>query len=109
MPELGYVVAVLLTVLVITFGLRALPFAVLGPLRRSRFVITMAAWLPPGILGILAVATLRSAVDADGRVLPALTAVAVTVVVHLASGRRTLLSVGLGTATYIGLLALLPA
>lgn len=107
MPDLGYLFAVLMTVFVVTFALRALPFAVLGPLRQSQFVITMAAWMPAGILGILAVATLRSTVDVDGRVWPALVAVAATVVVHLTSGRRTLLSVGFGTATYVVLLALL--
>lgn len=106
MPEPGYLVAVLITVFVITFALRALPFAALRPLRRSRFVLTMAAWLPAGILAILAGATLRSSIDADGRVLPVLVAVAVTVAVHLTCGRRTLLSVGLGTLTYVGLLYL---
>lgn len=106
MPEPGYLIAVLVTVFAITFALRALPFAVLGPLRQSRFVVTMAAWMPAGILAVLAAATLQSTIDLDGRVIPALLAVAVTSVVHLASGRRTLLSVGLGTGTYIALLAL---
>lgn len=106
MPDPGYLVAVLITVFAITFALRALPFAALRPLRQSRFVLTMAASLPAGILAILAGATLRSSIGADGRVLPVLIAVAVTVAVHLTCGRRTLLSVGLGTLTYVGLLYL---
>ncbi|WP_026917359.1 AzlD domain-containing protein [Gordonia shandongensis] len=107
MPETTYLVAVLVTVLFITFALRALPFAVLAPLRQSRVLITLSAWLPAGILGILAASTLQSTFDTDGRVGAALVAAAVTVVVHLGCGRRTLLSVGLGTLAYVGLLALL--
>ena len=107
MPDLGYLLAVLATVFVITFALRALPFAVLRPLRQSRFVVTMSAWLPAGILAVLAAATLRSTVADDGRPVAALIAVLVTAAVHLTCGRRTLLSVGLGTLTYIGLLAVL--
>lgn len=105
MPDVQYVLAVLAIVFVITLALRALPFAVLRPLRQSRFVITMAAWMPAGILAILAAATFRDAVDVDGRAWPAIVAVLVTVVVHLSCGRRTLLSVGLGTLVYVGMLA----
>lgn len=107
MPEPGYLIAVLVTAFVINFALRALPFAVLRPLRESRFVVAMAAWLPAGILAILAAATWQSAAATDGRPVAAVIAVLVTAGVHLTCGRRTLLSVGLGTLTYIGLLALL--
>ncbi|MEZ5210288.1 branched-chain amino acid transporter permease [Gordonia sp. (in: high G+C Gram-positive bacteria)] len=107
MPETGYLIAVLATVFAITFALRALPFAVLGRLRQSRFVLTLAAWMPAGILAILAATTFSSSIDDAGRVLPAVLALAVTVGVHLGAGRRTLLSVGLGTLTYIALLAVL--
>ncbi|GAA3951624.1 AzlD domain-containing protein [Gordonia caeni] len=107
MPDPGYLLAVLATVFVITFALRALPFAVLRPLRQSRFVVTMATWLPAGILAILAAATWQSTVAADGQTVAALIAVVVTAAVHLTCGRRTLLSVGLGTLTYIGLLSVL--
>lgn len=107
MPEAGYLIAVLATVFAITFALRALPFAVLGRLRQSRFVLTLAAWMPAGILAILAATTFSSSIDDDGRVAPAVLALAVTVGVHLGAGRRTLLSVGLGTLTYIALLAVL--
>ena len=106
MPDPGYLVAVLVTAFAITFLLRGLPFALLRPLRQSRAVITLAAWMPAGILAVLAAATLQSTLDTDGRWLPALAAVAVTVAVHLTCGRRTLLSVGLGTLTYVGLLYL---
>lgn len=108
MPETGYILAVLAIGFAITFALRAVPFAILGPLRESRFVGAMAVWMPVGILGILAAATLRSSVGGDSaRVLPAAIAVAVTVLAHLLGGRRTLLSVGLGTVTYIVLVNVL--
>ncbi|GAA5065224.1 branched-subunit amino acid transport protein AzlD [Thermocatellispora tengchongensis] len=55
-----------------------------------------------GILAILAVTALHGTIAADPRVtLYALLAVALTAGVHVASGRRTILSVGVGTAVYV--------
>lgn len=105
MPEPGYVVAVLATVFVITLALRAVPFAILEPLRDSRLVMTMAAWMPAGILAVLAAATFRTSAT-GGHLLHAALAAAVTVAVHLTCGRRTLLSVGAGTLTYVALVNL---
>ena len=108
MSDPWYLVAVLAIVFSITLALRAVPFAILKPLRASRFVATMATWMPVGILAILAVSTfLTAAGEAAGHVVSAVVAVAVTVAVHLLAGRRTLLSVGAGTITYIALMALL--
>lgn len=108
MPDPWYLVAVLAIVFSITLALRAVPFAILKPLRASRFVATMATWMPVGILAILAVSTfLTAAGAAAGHVVQAVVAVAVTIAVHLLAGRRTLLSVGAGTITYIALMALL--
>lgn len=102
MPETWYYLAVLVVGLVITFGLRAVPFVILGPLQESRFVGVMALWMPVGILAILAVSTLRTSIDADpARLVPAAIATAVTIAAHLLGGRRTLLSVGLGTLTFV--------
>lgn len=100
MLEPGYVVGVLVVVFLINLALRAVPFVILEPLRESRLVTTMAAWMPAGILAVLAAATLRSSTT-DGRLLHAALAAAVTVAVHLTAGRRTLLSVGAGTLTYV--------
>ena len=62
----------------------------------------MSRWMPVRILAILAVSTLRSSIGADlAHVLPAAVATAVTVLVHLIGGRRSLLSVGAGTATFV--------
>lgn len=106
MPDLTYVLAALLVVLVVDFTLRALPFAVLEPLRASEFVANMARWMPAGILVILAAITFRSsALEAGTHWWVAAAALAVTVGVHLGAGRRTLLSVGAGTLSYVLLLA----
>lgn len=104
-PEPGYVVGVLVVVFVVTLALRAVPFAILRPLRESRFVITMAVWMPAGILAVLAAATFRSSAQ-SGHLLHAAVAAAVTVAVHLTCGRRTLLSVGAGTLTFVALVNL---
>lgn len=61
----------------------------------------MAAWMPVGIVVILAASTFRSvAVDASHLAYAAF-AVVLTVGVHLLGGRRTLLSVGAGTLAYV--------
>ena len=102
MTETTYILAVMAIGLAITFALRAVPFAVLRPLRESRLVADLALWMPVGILAILTVTTMRSSLGADGSRLPAAAlAAAVTVVVHLVGGRRTLLSVGAGTAVFV--------
>ncbi|GAB3181759.1 branched-chain amino acid exporter BrnE [Nesterenkonia halophila] len=104
MPETGYVVAVVAVVFAITFGLRALPFALVMPLRESAFLRSLAAWMPAGLMVVLAATTLRDAAGASLGHLPhAGVAVAVTVATHLGSGRSTLLSVGAGTLTFVGL------
>lgn len=102
MTGTAYLISVMAIGLAITFALRAVPFAVLKPLRESRLVADLALWMPVGILAILTITTLRSSLGADGsRLLPAGLAAAVTVVVHLVGGRRTLLSVGAGTAAFV--------
>ena len=107
MPETSYVVAVLAIAFTITFALRATPFAALRALRGSGLVMALAVWLPVGVLAILVASTLRTTIAADPSTTPlALAAVAVTAAVHLLAGRRTLLSVGIGTLTYVVLVNL---
>lgn len=107
MSENGYLIAVLVIVFTITLALRAVPFAILTPLRESQFVTTMAAWMPAGILAILAASTFTGSATSPAHLIKALIAVAVTAGVHLIFKRRTLLSVGLGTLTFIALVNLL--
>ncbi|WP_432198083.1 branched-chain amino acid transporter permease [Streptomyces sp. bgisy027] len=105
MPSTSYLVAVLAIVFGITLALRAVPFAVLGRLRESAVVRRLATWMPVGILAVLAVTALHGTVTTDPHAAGyALLAVAVTIGAHLAFGRRTILSVGAGTAVYVVLL-----
>jgi branched-subunit amino acid transport protein AzlD len=101
-PSTSYLVAVLTIVFSITLALRAVPFAVLGRLRGSAIVRRLSVWMPVGILAILAVTALHGTITADPHATPyALLAVAATIGVHLAFGRRTIFSVGAGTAVYV--------
>lgn len=89
----------------ITLGLRALPFAILKPLRKSRFVKALGRWMPAGILLILAVVVLRGEIlSRPGNLWAVAVATAVTVAVHLLAKRRALLSIAAGTACYVLLL-----
>lgn len=107
MPSTGYLIAGVVVAGVITFALRALPFAILKPLRKSKAVQALGRWMPAGILVILAVVVLRDQLTASpDRIVPALVATAVTVVTHLLSKRRALVSIAAGTACYVLLLNL---
>ena len=104
MPDPGYLAAVLALAFTITLALRAVPFALLGSLRESLVVRRLAAWMPVGILAVLAATAFRSTVAAlPGTIWYALIALGATVAVHLGLGRRTILSVGIGTAVYVAL------
>ncbi|MER5664888.1 branched-chain amino acid transporter permease [Streptomyces mirabilis] len=105
MPSTSYLITVLAIVFALTFALRALPFAILRTLRGSALVRQLSVWMPVGILAILAVTALHGTITRDPHGTGyALLAVAVTIGVHLAFGRRTILSVGIGTAVYVVLL-----
>lgn len=106
-PCTWYIVAVLAIAFIITLALRAIPFAILKPLRESKIVRALSVWMPVGILAILAASTFQSTIIDNARyVMPAIVAAAVTIAVHLVFGRRTLLSVGLGTLTFVVLVNL---
>jgi branched-subunit amino acid transport protein AzlD len=107
-PETTYILAVFAITFSITFALRAVPFAVLGTLQESTMVEELSRWMPVGVLGILAVTAFRgSVVGLPGTAFYAVSALAVTIAVHLLCGRRTLLSVTLGTAAFVSLVNLL--
>jgi branched-subunit amino acid transport protein AzlD len=108
MAEPTYLLTIFAITFSITFALRAVPFAVLGTLQGSGLVDDLARWMPVGVLGILAVIAFRgSVVGLPGSAIYAVLALAVTIAVHLMCGRRTLLSVTLGTAVFVGLVNLL--
>lgn len=92
---------------VITVLLRALPFAILKPLRKSKFVKRLGQWMPAGLLVILAVFMLAGEIQTrPDKLWVIAAATAVTVLVHLFAGRRALLSITAGTAVYVVLLNL---
>ncbi|MGO3147328.1 MAG: branched-chain amino acid transporter permease [Leucobacter sp.] len=103
----GYLITAIVIGGLITFGLRALPFAVLSQLRKSKFVQVLGEWMPAGIILILAAVVLRGEIVARG---PdwwmVLVATGVTIGVHLVFKRRVLLSVAAGTACYVALINL---
>ena len=108
MPDPLYLVAGVAVAGLVTLALRTLPFAVLKPLRKSRFVQSLGAWMPAGILLVLAVVVLRDqVVERPEHRWAALAALAVTIAVHLLAKRRALISIAAGTACYIALVNLL--
>lgn len=108
MPDISYLILAVVVSGLITLALRALPFAILKPLRKSRFVQALGRWMPAGILLILAVVILRGeALSRPGDLWSIAAATVVTVVVHLLGRRRALLSIAAGTTCYVLLLNLL--
>lgn len=91
---------------IITLLLRALPFAVLAKLKKSKYVQKLGEWMPVGIMLILATVTLRNELVARPNTWwITLVSFAVTIGVHYATKRKMLWSVLLGTACYVTLLA----
>ena len=107
--SVGYIVASIALAAIITLALRALPFALLKPLRSSRFIKKIGQWMPAGLIVLLAIIMLWTEAAAHLEQLwVVILASVVTVVVHLVGGRRAVLSIFVGTATYIALLAIVP-
>ena len=105
MPSIWYMIAAVAIGGIITVLLRALPFAILKPLRKSKFVKALGQWMPSGLLMILAVVMLAGEISArPDKLWVVAVASAVTVVTHLFLGRRALLSIFAGTTVYIVLL-----
>ncbi|MCW8376080.1 branched-chain amino acid transporter permease [Streptomyces justiciae] len=108
MPEPGYAVAAVLVSAAVTWALRALPFAVLAPLRASATVRHLSTRMPAGVMVILVVYCLRDlSVSSVGALAP-LSALAATIGLHLWR-RNALLSILGGTAAHVVLVsAVLP-
>ncbi|MGC0362518.1 branched-subunit amino acid transport protein AzlD [Rhodococcus sp. 27YEA15] len=104
MPEPSYLIAAVAVMAVITFALRTIPFAILAPLRSSALVAYLGMYLPAGVMVILVMYSLRGvSVTSAPHGLPELIAVSITVAVHLWR-RNAVLSIVLGTATYVALM-----
>jgi branched-subunit amino acid transport protein AzlD len=107
MADNSHIVAMVLVSAAITWVLRAMPFAVLAPMRRSAVVRYLSLHMPLGIMVILAFYTVRN-VPAAGAVpgWSAVAALAVTVGLHLWR-RNVLLSIVAGTLTNVLMVSLL--
>ncbi|CAM5596218.1 MULTISPECIES: branched-chain amino acid transporter permease [Streptomyces] len=100
MPDPRYAVAAVLVTAAVTWGLRALPFAALTPLRASRTVRYLSARMPAGVMVILLAYCLRDLSVTQASSLAPLIALAVTVGLHLWR-RNALLSILGGTAVHV--------
>lgn len=109
MPSTLYLIAGVVIAGLVTLALRALPFAVLKPLRKSRLVRALGQWMPAGLMVILVVCVLRDQIlAAPSELWKVAVASLVTVAVHLLARRRALLSITIGTACYVLLVNLVP-
>ncbi|WP_433888760.1 branched-chain amino acid transporter permease [Streptomyces sp. CA-111067] len=103
MPDTGYLIAAVGVAVAVTWGLRALPFAVLAPLRSSPLTAYLNAAMPVGVMVILTVYTLRGfSPRVPDAAWPTGLALACTVGLHLWR-RNVLLSILGGTAVHVAL------
>ena len=103
MPHTPYLLAAVAVSAAVTWGLRALPFTVLAPLRASAAVGYLSARMPLGVMVILLAYTLRNLPVADpGRALPDILALAATVGLQLWR-RNAVLSILGGIAVHAAL------
>jgi len=108
-PEPTYLAGAVAAAAAVTWTLRALPFAVLRPLRDSPAVRHLSSRLPAGVMVILLAYCLRGFLPADPhRTLAPLLALAVTVALHLWR-RNVLLSVAAGTTVHVAVASALLA
>ncbi|MEU7858643.1 AzlD domain-containing protein [Nonomuraea sp. NPDC049141] len=105
MPSPLYLAAAVAVSAGVTWGLRALPFAVLTPLRRSAVLRYFACQMPTGIMLILTLYSLRAVRPAGPAVVPAALALAVAIGLHLKT-RNAVISVLGATAVHAVLSAL---
>ncbi|MFF9035486.1 branched-chain amino acid transporter permease [Streptomyces sp. NPDC014892] len=102
MPDARYAVVAVLVTAAVTWGLRALPFAALAPLRASATVQYLSTRMPAGVMVILVVYCLHDLPVTQSRVLAPLAALTVTIGLHLWR-RNALLSILAGTAVHVTL------
>ncbi|GED89895.1 branched-chain amino acid transporter permease [Streptomyces sp. 6-11-2] len=100
MPDTGYVIAAVLVAAAVTWGLRALPFAALTPLRESGTVQYLSTRMPAGVMLILVAYCLHDLPVTEARAAAPLMALAVTIGLHLWR-RNALLSILGGTTAHV--------
>jgi branched-subunit amino acid transport protein AzlD len=104
-PDAAYLACVVAVAAAVTWTLRALPFALLAPLRRSRLVPHLATSMPVGVMAVLVVHTLRhTALTVPPYGAAAGIALTATVALHLWR-RNVVLSIAGGTAVHVVLVS----
>lgn len=106
MPETGYIAVLVAVSAAVTWALRALPFAVLAPMRHSAVIRYLSLHMPLGVMMMLALYTVRNLPEAPVRQQLWL-GLAVLVTAGLQVWRRhALLSIFVGTGIYVALMSL---
>ncbi|MFD2470344.1 branched-chain amino acid transporter permease [Amycolatopsis silviterrae] len=100
MPDPGYLLAAVAVSAAVTWALRALPFAVLAPLRSSRTVRYLSTRMPAGVMVILLGYCLRDVSWTAPSALAPIVALAVTAGLHLWR-RNAVLSIVGGTVVHV--------
>lgn len=108
MSDTAYAIVAIVVTAAVTWGLRALPFAVLAALRASAAVRYLSATMPVGVMVILVVYCLRDVPVTGVAAIPPLAALAVTVALHLWR-RSAVLSILGGTTVSVILAGLVLA
>ena len=106
MSDTGHIAVLVAVSAAVTWALRALPFAVLAPMRHSAVVRYLSLHMPLGVMVMLALYTVRDVPEATGRQQLWLV-IAVLVTGGLQVWRRhALLSIFVGTGIYVALMSL---
>jgi branched-subunit amino acid transport protein AzlD len=109
MPDTPYLLTAVAVSAAVTWGLRALPFTALAPLRASAAVSYLADHMPLGVMAILVSYTLRNLpLVHPAQALPDILALAATAGLHLWRHNAVLSIIG-GTALAVALATGLPA
>lgn len=109
MVDTWYVISCIAVSASITWAMRAAPFAMLKPLRRSSLLAYLGERMPAGIMLILAAYTVRDVdVTTATSIGPTFAGLAVTVGLHLWRSNM-MLSIFGGTAVYVALASLAAA
>ena len=100
-------ILIILAAALITWALRALPFALFARRRLPRVIVYLGHALPPAIMAVLVIYCLKSVdLTAFPFALPELLGVATTAALHLWRN-NTLLSIAGGTAVYMVMIRVL--
>ena len=104
----GYIALLVIVAAAVTWAVRALPFAVLAPMRHSTAVRYLSVHMPVGVMVMLMIYTLHGAPSGTARqLLWLVVGVLLTAGLHLWRG-QAMLSILVGTGAYVTLMSVWP-